>query len=293
MVGMGSIEHLDELVNKTSGYCTCENEYRNALWNASSSSYRFKDNVYVKFGDQHGQLTVGHNFAGRNRFGPELMFGWTLGDALADSDEIVLLIKTAWGGKSLAIDFRPPSAGIGNYSGVRPVYYGWLYRQMITDILSALDGLGDVVPEYDGHYELAGFVWFQGWNDMLSMDKVDEYGYNLVHLIIDVRADLDAPHLPFLVGELGMHGDGLLPARAEARILGMRAQQEGVTLLAPLVGDTLFVRTAPYAIVDGSDNSAAKYGGIEHYWGRADTYFHIGQAFGRAALQLMANDSFD
>ena len=26
-------------------------------------------------------------------------------------DEPVLIIKTAWGGKSLAVDFRPPSAG--------------------------------------------------------------------------------------------------------------------------------------------------------------------------------------
>ena len=45
--------------------------------------------------------------------GPELGFGWVLGDALK---EPVLLIKCAWGGKSLAVDFRPPSAGKLPYS---------------------------------------------------------------------------------------------------------------------------------------------------------------------------------
>ena len=49
--------------------------------------------------------------AGRDR--TEVGFGWVLGDAL---DEPVLLVKCAWGGKSLAVDFRPPSAGKPPYS---------------------------------------------------------------------------------------------------------------------------------------------------------------------------------
>jgi alpha-galactosidase len=32
-------------------------------------------------------------------------------------DEPVLLVKVAWGGKSLAVDFRPPSAGAIEYRG--------------------------------------------------------------------------------------------------------------------------------------------------------------------------------
>ena len=46
--------------------------------------------------------------------GPELGFGHVVGEHL---DEQVLLIKVAWGGKSLAVDFRPPSAGgdVGPY----------------------------------------------------------------------------------------------------------------------------------------------------------------------------------
>lgn len=193
MVGCGSIDHLDVLVNCSNA---SSNEFRDALWNGTA--YKERDDVYIKFNLNHGALSASRTagYAGRNFFGPELMFGWTVGDAV---DDKVLLIKTAWGGKSLAIDFRPPSAGEGNYSGVKPVQYGWLYRAMILDTLDTLTKLATYVPDYDesSGYELAGFVWFQGWNDMLNEDTVNEYGPNLVKIIRDIRLDLDAPHLPF------------------------------------------------------------------------------------------------
>ena len=47
-----------------------------------------------------------------------------------------------------------------------------------------------------------------------------------------------------------------------------------------------YLRTAPYVVSNGS-----KYNGAYHYYGRADTYFHIGQAFGRGALRLLKSVS--
>ena len=41
-------------------------------------------------------------------FRSEFALGHHLGEAF---DEPVLLVKTAWGGKSLQVDLRPPSAG--------------------------------------------------------------------------------------------------------------------------------------------------------------------------------------
>ena len=45
--------------------------------------------------------------------GPELGFGWIVGDALNtnENDDKILIVKIAWGGKSLEVDFRPPSSG--------------------------------------------------------------------------------------------------------------------------------------------------------------------------------------
>ena len=65
-----------------------------------------------KNGEGHGRLTAGYG-SRRNptedggKIGPEFTFGITMDDAF---DENVLIIKTAWGGKSLFYDYRPPSA---------------------------------------------------------------------------------------------------------------------------------------------------------------------------------------
>ena len=55
-----------------------------------------RDDVWIKFLDRKGALTVG--YGSPNCIGPELQFGWTIGDRY---EEPVLLIKTAWGGRSL------------------------------------------------------------------------------------------------------------------------------------------------------------------------------------------------
>jgi hypothetical protein len=57
-----------------------------------------------------GGLTLGYGWAAGNKniFGPELQFGHVMGNYLTNQ---VLIIKTAWGGKSLYKDFRPPSSG--------------------------------------------------------------------------------------------------------------------------------------------------------------------------------------
>lgn len=64
----------------------------------------------------HGGLSVG--FGGVHKgekpqhteIGPELGFGWALGDAHQGQQQQVLIIKTAWGGKTIDVDFRPPSS---------------------------------------------------------------------------------------------------------------------------------------------------------------------------------------
>lgn len=195
MVGHGSIDHLDLLMGVP------EHEYRNALWNGTH--YMTRPNVYVKFGTRHGVLTVHRTagFAAPQDFGPEVMIGVTLGDAMAPSNGTILLLKTAYGGRSLAVDFRPPSAGIGNNTEVTdPSFYGWQYREMIQEIQVGLANLPAYMPGYTATnfgYELCGFIWFQGWNDVIDWAKVYEYESNLQHFIRDVRRDLHVPNLPF------------------------------------------------------------------------------------------------
>ena len=80
-----------------------------------------RDDVQVSFkvgGDKilKGGLTVGYTGyaadGSRSHMGPELGFGFVLGDFY---EEPVLLIKTAWGGHSLHGHFRSPSSGKPTY----------------------------------------------------------------------------------------------------------------------------------------------------------------------------------
>src|ERR1700722_8283674 len=65
-----------------------------------------RDDVFVKFLDRHGPLTIGFGSPGRT--GVELEFGTLMGNHF---EEPVILVKTAWGGHSLYKNFRSPAAG--------------------------------------------------------------------------------------------------------------------------------------------------------------------------------------
>ena len=94
---------------------------------------------------------------------------------------------------------------------------GVYYRLMLEHIHKVLADIRRVYPDYDekAGYELAGFVWFQGWNDMVDGStypsrgqpgSYDTYSENLAHFIRDVRKDLKAPKLPFVIGVMGAGG---------------------------------------------------------------------------------------
>ena len=184
-------------------------------------------------GVKEGKLTVGYGAGGREpKIGPELSFGITMQQHVG---EPILLIKTSWGGKSLNTDFRSPSAGpyqfneqqIDNFKKrnkdvaaerqVRAERTGVYYRLMLEHIRKVLGDIKRVYPAYDSKagYELAGFVWFQGWNDMVDSGTYPtrgqpsgyaSYSKNLAHFIRDVRKDLKAPKLPFVIGVMGVGG---------------------------------------------------------------------------------------
>lgn len=152
-----------------------------------------------------GKLTAGFG-ASDDRIGPEFTFGLAMDK---HHDEPVLLIKTAWGGKSLHADFRPPSASSDEA--------GKYYQLMVEHVNKVLEDPKQVVPDYNAQdgYEIAGFVWFQGWNDMVNggvypnRNKAGGYGqYSeyLAHFIRDVRKEFKAPEMPFVIGVLGVNG---------------------------------------------------------------------------------------
>jgi hypothetical protein len=157
-----------------------------------------------------GPLTVG--FGGSpDKIGPEFGFGLSLARKL---DAPILLIKTSWGGKSLNYNFRPPSAGPyvlskkeqeGDKVEEIKKNVGLNYRMMNEAVHAVLKDVGKHHPDYnaDAGFEMAGFVWFQGFNDQFSPAFRDNYKDNMIAFIKDVRKEYKTPKMPFVIGVLG------------------------------------------------------------------------------------------
>ena len=212
---------------------------------------------------QRGKVKVGYGFDD-NRIGPEYGFGLFMDQSL---DEPILIIKTAWGGKSLAVDFRPPGAGPyvpsarEKENGKTPAQdeIGHYYREMVGFVKTTLKDAGEirkVVPGYDEKqgFELSGFVWFQGWNDMCNRHHIEQYADNMIHFITDVRKEFNSPKLPFIVGVLGVYGtdpdsrrfDKGLPVTDFRREQFKAVQEYDAKVMPKFQGEVISVDSGPF-----------------------------------------------
>ena len=266
------------------------------------------------------------------------------------TSEPILIIKTAWGGKSLHTDFRPPSAGPYELSSFQREQYpkqvghgipedfeqwkadkekatGHYYRLMIQHVKHVLSDIKRVYPDYDPQqgYELAGMVWFQGWNDYCDghtyPNRSEPGGYDvyselLAQFISDVRKDLSAPKMPFIIGVFGVRG--LIDP--DVATVHFRSAMAAPAAMPEFEGNVVAVHTAPYwdealepiywkhrrlwemhgrpaeeiaeyraKHLTPEEEALWKRGGSNgdyHYLGSAKTYALIGRAFAEALLDM-------
>ena len=233
---------------------------------------RVCENVWISYltgigdnnGEGHGRLTTGYGSRrdpteDGGKIGPEFTFGIRMDEAI---DDPVLIIKTAWGGKSLFYDYRPPSAGVyvrskqdiekdrNPESGS-----GHYYRLMINHVRHVLSDIKRVYPEYDENagYEIAGFVWFQGFNDMVNRDvypllpkdsqenRFANYSVWMADFIRDVRTEFNVANLPFVIGVMGVDG-----AAANPDNLQFREAMAAPAQLAEFKGNVVAIQTSPF-----------------------------------------------
>lgn len=227
--------------------------------------------------EQIGKLTAGYGSSQNGpKIGPEFTFGLYMQKF---TDAPILLIKTSWGGKSLNTDFRPPGAGpyvfndaqLANFQkqgkdmekikAEKAAATGVYYRLMIEHVKRVLGDIKRVMPSYDAAqgYELAGFAWFQGWNDMVDQgtypqrDKpggYDAYSTVMAQFIRDVRKDLDKPKLPFVIGVIGVGGPtseyGPDQQRYKSTHQNMRDAMAAPAALPEFKGNVAAIRTEQY-----------------------------------------------
>ena len=256
--GKGSLEYLTK-------YKATADKFKHLL-GKKAGEWAVRDDVWIHYLDRKGKLTVGYG-AKDDRIGPELGFGHVIGEA---TEEPVLLVKLAWGGKSLAVDFRPPSTG----GEVGP-----FYKEIVDRTKAVLKDLKKEFPEFgDRGYELAGFGWHQGWNDRVNQAFNDEYEKNMAHFIRDVRKDLGVKGLPFVIAETGMTG----PDEKHPRALSLMKAQAAVAEYEEFKGNVAFVKTQSFWRKE--EDSPTKQG---YHWNtNAETYYLIGEAMGQAMKKL-------
>jgi alpha-galactosidase len=281
----------------------------------SDNAWRVRDDVFIKFLERKGPLTVGFGSPGCT--GVELEFGTAMGNHF---EEPVLLIKAAWGGHSLYKNFRSPSAGLpevmqkqeleearkrvqqdnekNNKTTPLPTLedikkdYGVSYRNLLAEVRNVQQNYVTLFPQLEGRtLELTGFLWFQGFNDIFGAQ--DEYASNMRHFIRDVRRDLGSPNLPFVIGALGQNGSkpatgGMLTVREAQLSMNEVPEFQGnlkafpVDVLVDKAAEEMFPnwQKEPEWVHTGSDRPY-------HYYGSAIWFNRIGQAMGEAMLGLL------
>jgi len=284
-------------------------------------NWAVRDDVFIKFLGRKGPLTVG--YGSPERTGSELEFGYMMGEHF---DEPVILIKAAWGGHSLFKMFRPPSAGLPAKEALQDMLekaqtkverdnkksgrknplptiedvkapFGSSYRNMMTEVEEVFDDYETMFPTLKGKkLQLAGFFWFQGFNDKFGDFAPNEYESNMKRFINDVRKDFNTPNLPFVIAAIGNNGS----KPAEGTSLTVREAQMAMNNVPQFKGNVKAFRTD--LLVDKAAEKLYptwqknleqwKLTGSDrpyHYYGSAIWYTRIGNAAAKAMIELMKN----
>jgi len=179
--------------------------------------------------------------------------------------------------------FKNPGNAESTWTGLKKIDE-WLdlksYMQNGQEYLELLNGVKDSLAQFERFCpdfpnqspELAGLVWLQGIADCQSPAQSEVYERNLANLIRDLRKDLNAPKLPVVVAAVGF-GDGKVHDAQMA--VGDPAKYP------EFVGNVKSVDTRPFALSRSTGGVSFCYN--ENAW----TFLEIGEALGRAMLELM------
>lgn len=233
---------------------------------------------------------------GNRRIGPEFGIGYHLGHAL---DAPVLILKSCIGNRALGWDLLPPGSKQYEFQmngktmvhagykgspkwwekGTEPKKIGWYAgKQYDTDVGGAKKVLKNLQKYYPGAkgYEVAGFLWWQGDRDSRVKIHAERYEHNLVNLIEALRKDFNAPDAKFVCATLGQTEKGA--SGNQGLILDAMFNISDRDKYPQFKGDTATVYTHPLS-------QGGSSGG--HYGGNAETYMNVGEAMGKAMVDLL------
>ena len=178
--------------------------------------------------------------------------------------------------------------------------YGRDYRNMVAEVHTCLAELGERFPGYKGQgYEIAGFVWFQGWNDQYNEYWLS-YEKNMANFIRDVRKEFKAPKMPVVIGQMG-NGGTVEELKEDSPRAVIKKAQAAVAEYPEFKKSVLCVKTDQYwdmeahAIYHGPGGWSKdvdkwrRFGNDRpyHYFGSPWFFAQAGTGFGEAMLKLL------
>ena len=152
-------------------------------------------------------------------------------------------------------------------------------KQYDDDIANAKKVLSELGKYYPGatKYEVAGFFFWQGEKDGGNAGHAAKYEENLVRFIKYLRKDFDAPNAKFVLATLGEATKG--STGNGGKVLEAQLAVDGASGKYPeFKGNVATVYANPLS-KGGSGNS--------HYNGNAETYMDVGEAMGKAMVELL------
>ncbi|MFO0866116.1 MAG: sialate O-acetylesterase [Gemmataceae bacterium] len=308
MVGLGKKAVLETAVKEKKKY--------GYLADADGKWTVRQDVRFVQFMQGKGLLNNDWLTVKGKTIGPEFGIGYKLGDAF---EEPVMILKSCIGNRGLGWDLLPPGserftavkkdkAGVEKtyvYAGYKekppfweadpakgkatepppwvnpktkqPIdwYAGKNYDEDTADAKKALADLGKYYPGAS-KAEVAGFFFWQGERDLGDAVHAEHYEKNLVQFIKSLRKDFNSPNAKFVLGTLGEARKGI--GGNEELILNAHLAVDGANGKYPeFKGNVATVYTHPMA-QGGSGNG--------HYGGNAEVYMDVGEAMGKAMIDL-------
>ena len=221
--------------------------------------------------------------------------------------EPVLILKSAIGGRSLGWDLLPPGSPAYNFTNPRthkkfvyaghgqspqhwklgtqpkPIHWqaGLQYDGDVARAKRVLSELGKYYP-HATNYSISGFFWWQGDKDLRDVGHAKRYERNLVQLIKMLRKDFDAPTANFVCATLGQT-DKNNATGTEKDVIDAQLAISDPRKHPEFKGSVATVYTHPLSRKGDS--------GV-HYGGDPITYMGVGEAMGRAMVELIKDNEF-
>lgn len=286
-VGMGKVTILEAAVKQKNKYPYLVD--KDGTW-VTRQDVRF-----VQYMSGKGPLRNEFLCVKPSNLGVEYAVGHALGDAI---DAPVMILKVCIGNRSLGWDLLPPGSkrfeeGDKVYAGYKdspdswpkgtePKPIGWYagkqYDDDTADAKKVLANLGTHYPEATKH-EVAGIFFWQGEKDAGSPVHSAHYEQNLVAFINSVRKDLNAPNAKFVIATIGEATKGM--TGNTGKVLEGHLAVDGASGKHPeFKGNVATVYT---------HDMAQGGGGNGHYGGNAEVYMDVGEAMGKAMVELLKN----